>query len=188
MTKPEAGQRGLQVSIQRARTLGENHGAAALFQNPDQRLQRAAIVPLLIDGDDVKARQKPAQHRHIEERVAREKKHLAPGGDAGERRIEIAFVIHRNDDGSLRDPPLAMLHAKAEENFRQQPAQKITAPIPKVHCGTGGACTASSTGTPANLSRSTICSTTSAIEKWELSITTASGAIVSGEARREESA
>ena len=78
MTKPSAGLGRLQIAIKGAGAFGKNQRAMVRSQNPDQRLERAAIAAFLVNRNDVKLRQKPAEHRKIEKRLAREKINRAP--------------------------------------------------------------------------------------------------------------
>ena len=67
---------------------------------------------------------------HFEQRLAREIMDLALAGDAGERRIEIALVIHREDRPAVLDDPLAVDDAEVEKRLREELREVVAEPIP----------------------------------------------------------
>src|SRR6185369_920042 len=87
--KADAGQGGLQVSIQRARALRKNEHAMVFAENANEGLERTAIGAFLIDEDNIELGQDPAEQGNIEKRFAREKINRAPAADSRKRRIEI---------------------------------------------------------------------------------------------------
>ena len=131
--KSDAGLRRLQIAVERARAFGKNERALVCAQNADERLERAAIAAFLVDRNDIQFRQKPAEHRDIEQRFAREKINRAPAADAGKRRIEIALVIHREDDRSFLDDALRMHDAKTKKDPGDQSGKMIDREIPGIH-------------------------------------------------------
>lgn len=127
--EPQPGQRGSQVSVERALALRKNQGPLSSSQDPNQRFQRAAIVPLLIDGNDIQFRQKPAEERSGQKRLAREKIDRAIGDAADERWVEITLVVRRQNDGTVIDHAFAMNDAKPEKNPTHQPNEMVTKPV-----------------------------------------------------------
>ena len=131
--KPDTGQCGLQISVERAAAFRENEDAVSRAQKANERLERAAIAAFLIDRDDIQFRQKPAEKWSFEETFAREIIDVALAGGAGKRRIEIALVVHRHDDRPFFDQTFLMQDAKAKEQTRDQLAQRINRPVIGIH-------------------------------------------------------
>ena len=139
MTKPDAGLGRLQVAVERARALGKNERALVRAQDADERFERAAIAAFLVDRNNIQFRQQPAEHGDLEQRFARKEIDRAPAADAGERRIEIALVIHRQDDRSFLDDALGVHDAKTEKDPGDQSGEMIDREIPGIHASDGQA-------------------------------------------------
>src|SRR4030095_10991253 len=177
--KPDAVLGRLKIAIERARALGKNERALVCPQKANERLESAAIAAFLVDRNYVQFRQQPAEQRDLEERFACEEIDSAPAADAGKRRIEIALVIHREDDRSFLDDALGMHDAKTEKDPSDQSGKMVDREIPVIH---------GEIVRPLSFRRPMISPTTPSIVRLELSMTCASSAMMSGEKRREESA
>jgi hypothetical protein len=80
MTKPTPGRRA--ASFHRAcASLRKNEHAMILAEDANEGLERAAIGAFLIDEDDVKLGQDPAEQGNIEKRFASEKINRTPAAD-----------------------------------------------------------------------------------------------------------
>src|SRR5436190_1537824 len=131
--KPQAGQGRRQAAVTRAFTLGKNQSPFAGFQDPNERLQRAAIASFLIDGNDIQFWQEPAEEASVYKGLAREKENCAIGHAADERRIEIALVVRRQDDRAVVNHALAMDDPKPETNPAYQLDEMVAEPVIGIH-------------------------------------------------------
>ena len=103
-----------------------------------------------------------AEHRDIEERLAREKINRAAAGDPGERRVEVTLVVHRENDRSVLDDAFRMNDAVAKENARDPARQIVTEDVPGTHAAIVR---------PLSFKRPMISPTTPSIVRFELSMT-----------------
>ena len=131
--KADAGQGGLQVSIERARALRKNEHAMILAEDANEGLERAAIGAFLIDEDNIELGQDPAERGNIEKRFAREKINRAPAADSGKRRIEIALVIHGQNHRPFLNDSLGMNDPEAKEDFRDESGEMVDRVVPGIH-------------------------------------------------------
>ena len=130
--EPQAGQGRSQAAVEGALALGKHQGPLSGFQDPNQRFQSNAIVPFLIDGNDIQFRQKPAEERPGQKCLAREKKNCAIGNAADERWVEITLVVRCQNDRTVIDHALAMDDAKPEKNPADQFDEMIAEPVVRV--------------------------------------------------------
>ena len=119
MTKPRPGSAGCRFPSSVRAPSGKTTVPWFVFQNTNERFQRAAIGSFLIDRNDIEFRQKPTEHRDIEESFAREKINFAAGSNTGERRIEITL-----DDSSRGSPDLPECAARDGERENEKKAAR----------------------------------------------------------------
>ena len=170
------------MPVERPRTFGKNERPLSSSQNSDQRFERGAVTAALgIDRNDVELREKPAEHRTVQQRFPGEKKNGAIGHAPGQWRVEKALMIRGENHRAVIDHSLGVNDAKPEENPAKQFDKAVTNPVIRIQ-------SRYSISIPLIFNRPTISPTTPSIVRFELSMTCASSAIIKGEARREESA
>src|SRR5438093_1324595 len=91
-------------------------------QDANHSLNGAAIDAFLIDRDHVQLWQNPAQQRYIEKCSPSQKINRPIARGAGQRRIEIALVIHRENHWPALNHSFAMNDAKPKKQSASQPA------------------------------------------------------------------
>ena len=129
----KAGLGWLQIAVESARAFGEDQGRLSGSQNPNQRLQGTAIAAFLIDGNDIQLGQEPPPKPVIEQRFASEKENRAIGSVAGQRRIEEALMIHRQNHRPTLEHAFPVQNAKSEKDFREQTRECVSEPIVEIH-------------------------------------------------------
>jgi hypothetical protein len=87
----------------------------------------------LINGDNVQLWQERAEQRHIHQRLPREKIDRAVACDAGEWRIEITLVIHRQNHRTCLNHTLPMNYPKAKTYSTDQAREMVTEPVVGIH-------------------------------------------------------
>src|SRR5213079_1692027 len=112
----------LQGAVERARAFWKNQYAVPGLQDANQSLNGATIDALLIHGNHIELWQNPAQQRHVQKRSPGQKINRPIARGAGEWRIEITLMIHRENHWPALNHPFAMNDAKAKEQSASQPA------------------------------------------------------------------
>jgi len=128
-----SGQRRLQLSVECSRAFGKKQGAVAGVDHTNEGFQRAAIDPFLLNGDDIEFGEQPPENGRIEKTFFRQKVNRAIAGGSAKWRVEIALMIHRQDDRTALYHPFAMKNAEPEEQAAEQPRKIIAEPVIEVH-------------------------------------------------------
>src|SRR5439155_19082835 len=105
----------LQVAVERPRAFGKNQDAIAGLQDADHSFNGTAIDSFLIDWDNVQFWQNQAQQRHIQKRTASQKINRPMTRSSGQRRIEVALVIHRENYRPVLNHALPMNNPKSKQ-------------------------------------------------------------------------
>jgi hypothetical protein len=134
----EAGQGRLQIAIKRAGAFGEDHRSVSGANELDDGFQCAHVGPVLIHGNDIQFRKYRTENRPIEQCLPREKMEFAPASDASQGRIEIALVIHRENDSAFFDDPLGMHRAKIKKSAREDSREVIEKLVVSAHSNESG--------------------------------------------------
>lgn len=93
---------------------GKDHGAMAGFHLLDHRLERTPVGAFLINRDHIQLREKRAKNGPIQQRLAGKIEEFAGRGDAGQGRVEVALVIHREQAPALARNVIAAMRLEEE--------------------------------------------------------------------------